>query len=69
MIHIAALSVLAMQVYPSCQVQLGLLLANKAPIKVPFEYLDYADVCLFNLVMKLPENTDINKHTIKLVKC
>ena len=37
-------------------------------VEVPPEYLDYADVFLFDLAMKLPENTQMNKHAIELVE-
>lgn len=67
-IHIAALLTLAMQVHTFDQVQIRLLLANKAPIKVLPKYLNYVDIFLFDLVMKLYENTDINEHAIKLVE-
>lgn len=33
------------------------------------EYSNYDIVFFFNLAMKLPENTNINKHVIKLVDC
>ena len=42
------------------------LIPDKAPTKVPPKYADYADVFLFDLAMKLPENSGINKHTIEL---
>ena len=61
-------SLLAMQVYPSCQAQVGPLLADKAPAKVLPKYLDYADVFSFDLSMKLPENIGMNKHVIELVE-
>lgn len=44
------------------------MLADKVYVKVPLKYSDYVDVLLLNLTMELPENTDINKYTIKLVE-
>ncbi len=69
MIYVITLSAtLTMQVYFSYQTQIKLLLANKVSIEVLFKYLDYIDIFLFHLIMELPKNTSINKHTIKLVK-
>lgn len=47
---------------------LGSLQQEKASVKVCKEYVEWSVVFLLNLVMKLPENTEINKHAIKLVK-
>lgn len=58
-----------MQVYPSCQVQIGLLLADKGPIEIPSKYLDYTNVFSFDLARELRENTCMNKHAIELVAC
>ena len=44
------------------------MLADKALIEVPPKYLDYADVFLFDLVIELPENTNMNEYTIELVE-
>ena len=38
---------------------------DQAPTKVPPKYADYADIFSFNLAIKLPKNTNINKHAIK----
>ena len=67
-IHVAALLASTMPVHPSCRAQIGLLLADKAPTKVPNKYLDYADIFLFPLAIELPENTGMNEHAIKLVE-
>lgn len=56
------------QVYPSYQAQVRLLLANKAFIKDLSKYLDYIDVFLSNLIMELLENTSMNEYIIKLIK-
>ena len=36
--------------------------------QIPPKYTDYTDVFFFDLEMKLPENTGISKHIIKLEK-
>ena len=48
------------------QAQVRALLFNKAFIKVPAEYSDYYDIFLVENVAKLPENTGMNEHAIKL---
>lgn len=48
--------------------KIAVLLWDKTPTEVPAKYFDYADVFSFDLTMKLSENTDINKYTIKLIK-
>lgn len=53
-VYITVMSNSAIQIHPSCQTQIGLLL------------VDYANVFLFDLVIELFENTSINEHTIKL---
>lgn len=67
-VHVTAWSTPATQVHPSRQALFRLLLANKCSIEIPSEYLDYADVFLFDFVIELPENTDINKHAMELVE-
>lgn len=68
-IYVATLSVaLTMQVYPFRQTQVGLLLVNKAFIKILSKYSNYTDVFLFNLVVELPGNMRMNEHAIKLIK-
>ena len=48
--------------------QVKALLFNKASTKIPVKYSDYSDVFLAEHAAKLPENTGINEHTIKLEK-
>ncbi len=68
MIHIATLSAIpVMQVYLFGQAQVGLLLADKASIKVFSKYLNYANIFIFDLIIKLLKNTGINKYVIKLI--
>ena len=57
-----------MPVHLSYQAEIRLLLADKAPTKIPSKYLDYADIFLFDLIIELVENTGMNKHAIKLVE-
>lgn len=50
-VYVAMLSTLIMQVYPSCQAQIRLLMANKALINVPPKYLNYIDIFLFGFTI------------------
>ena len=50
------------------QAQVGALLFDKAPTKVSAEYSDYSNVFSAENAVEFPENTGINKHTIKLEK-
>lgn len=40
---------------------------DKAPIKVPAKYSDYANVFFSDLVIELPKNTGINEYVIELI--
>lgn len=64
-VYVATLSVLAIQLYPS---QIRLLSTDKVFLKVLLEYLNYADIFLLDLAMKLFRYTGINEYTIKLIK-
>ena len=55
---------LKMTIYLTRQDQMALLLAEK--VTVPAEYSDFADVFLEKLANILPEQIEINEHTIKL---
>lgn len=57
---------LEISIYLSCRVQLVLLIANVSPIAIPFEYSNYADILLFEFVVKRPKHTKINDHLIGL---
>ena len=46
--------------------QVRSLLFDKACTKIPVEYSDYSNIFLTENVAKLPENTGINEHAIKL---
>ena len=75
-VHVASLSsdaspsssLLELDVYPSRRPQVSGLIAEEAPIKVPVEYSDFADVFSPNLASGLPEHTGINDHAIELVE-
>ena len=43
------------------------MIVEKAPTKVPAEYLDFVDVFSPDLASELPEHTGINNHAIELV--
>ena len=63
----ALLSSSPLDVHPFRRPQISGLIAEKAPIKGPAKYLDFADISSLNLASELPELTDINNHTIELV--
>ena len=46
--------------------QVGALLFDEAPTKVPAEYSDYSNVFLAENAAELPENTGMNEHAIEL---
>lgn len=48
--------------------QIDILQQNISIIKILAGYIDYANVFSFDLVMEMPENTNINKYAIKLVE-
>ena len=58
---------MSLNVHPSRRPQISGLIAKKAPIKVPAEYLDFADIFSPDLASKLPGHSRINDHAIKLV--
>ena len=47
--------------------QINYLKADKAPSKVPSEYVDFADIFFLKLATELPEYMGINDHIIELV--
>lgn len=67
-LYVATLSALEIKIHSFCKIQLGLLLAGKAFIRILPEYLDYTNIFLFDLLIKLLENTNMNEYIIKLVK-
>ena len=60
-------SPLELNVHPSCRPQVSDLIAEKALMKVPAEYLDFADVFFPDLASELLEHTGINNYAIELV--
>lgn len=67
-IHIAALSINSdNKLHLSKKVQIAYLKADKALIKVPCNYADFADIFSPKLVAELLKNTQINDLTIKLI--
>ena len=48
------------------KVQVKALLFNEAPTEILAEYSDYSNVFSAKYIVKLPENTGINEHAIKL---
>lgn len=67
-VHVADLETLlaGMTVQPSPKAQIAALRQDKAPIEVTSKYAGYDNVFSFDLAMKLPKNTGINKNAIKL---
>ena len=55
-----------MPVHSKRQAQVGALLFDEAPTKVPAEYSDYSDVFSAENAAELPENTGMNEHAIEL---
>ena len=66
MVHVAIREREEMPVHSERQAQVGALLFDKAPTKVPAEYSDYSDVFSAENAAELPENTGMNEHAIKL---
>ena len=57
-----------MPMHSKKQAQVGALLFDKAPTKVPAEYSDYSNVFSPNNAAELSENTRMNEYAIKLEK-
>ena len=66
MVHVAIREREEMPVHSKKQAQVGALLFDEAPTKVPAEYSDYSDVFSAENAAELPENTGINEHAIEL---
>ena len=65
-VHVAIREQEKMPVYSKRQAPIGALLFNKALTEVLAEYSDYSNVFSAEYVAKLPENTGMNEHAIKL---
>ena len=57
-----------MPVHSKKQVQVKVLLLNKASTEISVEYFDYNNIFLVENLAELLNNTTINKHAIKLEK-
>ncbi len=67
-VYIAVLSIdSGDEIHPSKRAQIAYLKMDKAPTKVFGKYADFIDIFSPKLVVKLPEYTEINNHTIELV--
>ena len=66
MVHVAIQKREEMLVHSEKQAQVGALLFNEAPTEVSAEYSNYSNVFSAEYTAKLPENTGMNEHTIKL---
>ena len=64
-IHVATLF-LPIKVYPDWGVQIATLIADKAFVIIPAEYLDFKDVFSKEFAVMLSEHTEINTHVIDL---
>lgn len=56
------------EVHPSRPPLLAALSQDNVLNKVPNEFIDYTNIFLTDLAIKLPEYTGINKHAIELVE-
>ena len=65
-VHVAIREREEMPVHVEKQAQVGGLLFNKAPTKIPAEYFDYSNVFSAENAVELLENTEMNEHAIKL---
>ena len=68
MIYVATLKALLLGIiiHPLREAQIVALKQNKAPTKVLLKYSNFADVFSKEKVLVLLEQTNLNKHTIKL---
>ncbi len=66
-IYVSALKATENSIHPFWAAQIATLQWDKAPTEISAKYSDYADVFSSDLVMKLPENTGMNEHAIKLI--
>lgn len=65
---IAIHSLQTAQIIGSNPIQFATLKQNKISIKVLFKYVNYGNIFLFDLVIKLPYNMKIKKYIIKIKK-
>ena len=65
-VHVAIREQEEMPMHSERQAQVGALLFDKAPTKVPAEYSNYSNVFSAKNAVELPENTGMNEHAIEL---
>ena len=65
-VHVAIREWEEMPVHSEKQAQIGALLFDKAPTKVPAKYFNYSNVFSAENTAELPDNTGMNEHAIKL---
>lgn len=58
----------AFSINPSEKAQIRALIAKKAHIEIAVEYLNYADIILSDMAMKLPKHTRIDNYIIDFVE-
>ena len=58
----------SIEIHPDREVQIATLIADKALVTIPAEYLDFEDVFSKKSAALLPEHTKINTHAIDLQK-
>ena len=71
LVHVVSLNstpLASLDIHTFRRPQISGLIAEEAPIKVPTEYLGFADVFSPDLASELPKHTEINDHAIELVK-
>ena len=57
-----------MPVHSKKQAQIGALLFDEAPTKIPVEYFEYNNIFSAKNAAELPESNEINEHAIELKK-
>ncbi len=67
-VHVSALDIAEPSIRLSRAAQIAALQWDKAPIKIPIKYSDYANIFSSDLAMELSENTGINEYAIKLIE-
>ncbi len=67
-VHMLALDIVELSIYPFQAAQIAALWWDKAPTEIPAKYSDYTNVFSSDLAMELPENTGMNEHAIELIE-
>lgn len=67
-VHMASLVISTeMTIHPFWIAQIASLITDEAPVTVPIEYFDFADIFSPESVAEPPEHTKINDHLIELI--